>query len=108
MSLFFIIMSFYYLINRTQLLYDPVNLSFKFKDRKYKYKIFVFTDILYFISELIYYPWILILLFFNLHLSIFLILLVLLRWAFLDPQNVKTDTTHSIMRIMILSLSFIS
>ena len=100
-SLFFILSTLYYLFNRKHLLS-------KAGDRVYKHKYKLYLDILYFLSDFFYLVWIVVMLFMSFKLSLLLILIVFLRWFFLDPFKDKQDMTYVILKILVLSSILIS
>jgi hypothetical protein len=100
-SLFFILCTLYYLFNRKHLLSKTV-------DRVYKYKYKVYLDIIYFLSDFLYLVWVVVMIFVSFKLSILLILIIFLRWIFLDPFKDKQDMTYIVLKLLVLFSILIS
>lgn len=101
LSLLFAVSTIYYLFNRSRFL-------LKTEDRVYKAKYNVYIDFVYYIIDLFYFLWILIMMFINFKLSLLLIVLLLLRWFILDPFKEKQDMTYIILKLMVLFSIFIN
>jgi hypothetical protein len=72
LSIIFAFFTLYYIVNYRRLLEPP-------HVRVYKWKIQIYSDIVYYISEFSYYIWVVVLLFFNLSAALTLISLFLFR-----------------------------
>jgi hypothetical protein len=100
-SILFIISTLYYLLNRNRLLLKTVS-------RIYKSKSSIFFDIIYYFTDILYLIWIVIMMFYEIKMSLLLILLVIFRWLFLNPFKNKQDMTYIILKLMILFAVIIS
>jgi len=94
-SLLFILSTIYYLFNRKHLL-------LKIDNRTYRSKSKVFFDIIYYFTDILYLIWIVIMMFYNIKMSLLLILLIIFRWIFLNPFKNKQDMTYIVLKLMIL------
>ena len=72
LSIIFAFFTLYYIVNYRRLLEPP-------HIRTYKWKIQIYSDIIYYISEFSYYIWVIVLLFFNFSAALTLISLFLFR-----------------------------
>jgi hypothetical protein len=97
----FILNQLYYLLNRERL-----QLSV-FK-RIYTQKALVYTDIFYFFNNLLYYIWLIFLIFINLNFAKIFLLLGLIRWFLLKPENEKLDYSYGVLKIISLLVYFIN
>ena len=77
-------------------------------ERVYKSKTKVYLDILYFTSDILYFIWIIIMMFYSFKLSSLLVLLVFLRWFLLDPFKEKQDMSYVVLKLMVLFIMIIS
>jgi hypothetical protein len=101
LSILFILSTLYYLFNRNRLLLKTTN-------RVYKSKSIVFFDIIYYFTDILYLVWIIIMVFYDIKISLLLILLIIFRWIFLNPFKNKQDMTYIILKLMILFCFIIS
>jgi len=101
LSILFILSTFYYLFNRNRLLLKTIS-------RDYKSKYIVLFDIIYYFIDILYLVWIIMMMFYNIKISLFLILLIIFRWIFLNPFKNKQDMTYIILKLMILFCFIIS
>jgi hypothetical protein len=96
-SLLFLLSTIYYLFNRVRLNTDLVK-------RNYIKKYLILLDIFYYITELSYFIWIILLYFYYLNFSIIMTLFLILNW-FLN-RNEKIDNFFTIIKIILLLLIF--
>jgi hypothetical protein len=96
-SLLFLLSTIYYLFNRVRLNTDLVK-------RNYIKKYLILLDIFYYITELSYFIWIILLYFYYLNFAIIMTLFLILNW-FLN-RNEKIDNFFTIIKIILLLLIF--
>ena len=96
-SLLFLLSTIYYLFNRVRLNTDLVK-------RNYIKKYLILLDIFYYIIELSYFIWIILLYFYYLNFAIIMTLFLILNW-FLN-RNEKIDNFFTIIKIILLLLIF--
>lgn len=97
MNFYFFLVTIYYIFSRNRLLTDV-------KNRNYTNRLLVILDSVYFASMILYFGWVVFLFFTNFWLGATLSLLLVVRWFFLDPFNMRRDILYCIIKMCILCL----
>lgn len=100
-SIIFLFTSFYYYFNSNRLKLKP-------KDRIYTNIFFVYFDLLFYLVEFFYLLWSVSLLFLDLKFGILFTALMIIRWFFLNPEIKRLDLIYLFLKIICLTLFFIS
>ena len=101
LSIIFAFFTLYYIVNYRRLLEPP-------HIRVYKWKIQIYSDIIYYIFEFSYYIWIIVLLFFNLPAALTLISLLLFRlvvYSKIESRHIWYQILKIIALIVIYKLN---